>query len=75
MTAAAAPIFKIPAESPQPASPRPARGKGVRPAARAKAGRPALGRVIANGTGRAATRGEVAALTDLGIALREVRRR
>ena len=57
MTAAAAPIFKIPTESPQPASPRPARGKCVRPAARAKAGRPVPGRVLANGTGRAATRG------------------
>ncbi len=56
MTATAAAIFKIPTESPQLASPRPARGKGARPAARAKAGRPAPTRSLANGTGRAATR-------------------
>jgi hypothetical protein len=52
MTQAAPAIFKIPTKSPQPA-----RGKPARPAARAKAARPAPGRAIANGTGRAATRG------------------
>jgi hypothetical protein len=52
MTQAAPAVFKIPTKSPQPA-----RGKAVRPAARAKAGRPATGRVLASGTGRAATRG------------------
>ena len=51
MTQAPAAIFKIPTESPQPAR------KAARPARRAKAGRPAPGRVLANGTGRAATRG------------------
>ena len=45
-------VFKIPTKSPQPA-----RGKAARPARRAKAARPAPGRVLANGTGRAATRG------------------
>jgi integrase len=55
--AAAAAVFKISTESPQLASPRSARGKGARPAARAKAGRPAPTRSLANGTGRAATRG------------------
>ena len=52
MTQAAPAIFKIPTKSPQPA-----RGKPGRPAGRAKAGRPAPGRVLASGTGRAATRG------------------
>jgi integrase len=51
MTQAPAAIFKIPTESPQPAR------KAARPVRRAKAGRPAPGRVLANGTGRAATRG------------------
>ncbi|MGH3194626.1 MAG: tyrosine-type recombinase/integrase [Streptosporangiaceae bacterium] len=52
MTQAPPAIFKIPTEFPQPA-----RGKPGRPAARAKASRPARGRVVVNGTGRAATRG------------------
>ena len=52
MTQAPPAIFKIPTESPQPA-----RGKPGRASGRAKAGRPAPGRVIVNGTGRAATRG------------------
>jgi len=52
MAQSAPAVFKIPTKSPQPA-----RGKAARPAARAKAGRPAPGRVLANGTGRAATRG------------------
>jgi integrase len=43
---------KIPTKSPQPA-----RGGAARPAGRAKAGRTASGRMLANGTGRAATRG------------------
>jgi integrase len=51
MTQALPASFKIPTESPQPGR------KPVRPAGRAKAGRPAPGRVLANGTGRAATRG------------------
>ena len=51
MTQASAAIFKIPTDSPQPAR------KAGRPARRAKPGRPAPGRVLANGTGRAATRG------------------
>jgi hypothetical protein len=51
MTQAPPAIFKIPTESPQPAR------KAARPARRAKAARPAPGRVLANGTGRAATRG------------------
>jgi hypothetical protein len=51
MTQAAASVFKIPTESPQPAC------KVARPARRAKPGRTAPGRVLANGTGRAATRG------------------
>ena len=38
-------------------SPQRARGKPGRATGRAKAGRPATGRVLANGTGRAATRG------------------
>ena len=45
-------ISKIPTKSPQPA-----RGKTARPAARAKTGRLATGRVLAHGTGRSATRG------------------
>src|SRR5213080_708216 len=52
MAQAAPAIFKIPTESPQPA-----RGTPGRPAARAKAGRPAPGRVRSSGTGRTATRG------------------
>ena len=52
MTQAPSAVFKIPTKSPQPA-----RGKPGRPSGRAKAGRPAPGRVVANGTGRAATRG------------------
>jgi hypothetical protein len=52
MTQAAPAVFKIPTKSPQPA-----RGKAGRPSGRARAGRPAPGRVVANGTGRAATRG------------------
>ena len=51
MTQAPAAVFKIPTESPQPAR------KAARPARRAKAARPAPGRVLANGTARAATRG------------------
>jgi integrase len=51
MTQAPAAIFKIPTESPQPAR------KAARPARKAKAARPAPGRVLANGTGRIATRG------------------
>ena len=51
MTQAAPAVFKIPTKSPQPAR------KAARPAGRAKAGRPASRRVLANGTGRAATRG------------------
>jgi integrase len=45
--------FKIPTKSPQSRA-----GRAVRPAKRAKSGRPAAGRVLAAGTGRAATRGE-----------------
>ena len=52
MTQAAPAVFKIPTKSPQPA-----RGKAARPAGRAKAGHPARGRVLGNGTGRAAIRG------------------
>jgi hypothetical protein len=52
MTQVPSAIFKIPTKSPQPA-----RGKAGRPAGRAKASRPAPGRVVAKGTGRAATRG------------------
>jgi hypothetical protein len=43
---------KIPTASPQPSS-----GKAARRAGRASAVRPAPGRVLASGTGRAATRG------------------
>ena len=62
MTQAPAAVFKIPTESPQPAR------KAARPARRVKAARPAPGRVLANGTGRTATRGggEVVEL-DYGI--------
>ncbi len=62
MTLAPAAVFKIPTESPQPAR------KAARPARPAKAARPAPGRVLANGTGRTATRGggEVVEL-DYGI--------
>jgi hypothetical protein len=49
MTRAGPAVFKIPTRSPQPA-----RGKAAR---LSKAGRPAAGRVRANGSGRAATRG------------------
>jgi len=52
MTQAAPAVFKAPTKTPQPA-----RGTPGRPAARAKAGRAAPGRVRASGTGRAATRG------------------
>jgi hypothetical protein len=45
-------VFKIPTKSPQPA-----RRRAARPAARAKADRRAPSRVLANGSGRAATRG------------------
>ena len=51
MTQAPAAVFKIPTQSPQPAR------KAARPARRAKAARPAPGQVLANGTGRTATRG------------------
>jgi hypothetical protein len=53
MTQAAPEVFKIPTKSPQPAV-----GKAARLAGRAESGRPASGRVLANGTGRAATRGD-----------------
>ena len=52
MAQSAPAVFKIPTKSPQPA-----RGKPGRPAGRAKTRRPASGRVLASGTGRAATRG------------------
>ena len=52
MAQAPAVSFKIPTKIPQPAH-----GKTARPAARARTGRPATGRVLARGTGRAATRG------------------
>jgi hypothetical protein len=52
MTQASPVIFKIPTKIPQPG-----RGSAARPAGRAKLGRPATGRVLANGTGRAATHG------------------
>ena len=52
MAQSAPAVFKIPTKSPQPA-----RGKAARPARRAKAARPAPGPVLANGIGRAATRG------------------
>ena len=62
MTQAPAAIFKIPTESPQPAR------KAARPARNAKAARPAPGRVLAGGTGRAATRGGGAVIElDYGI--------
>jgi hypothetical protein len=48
MAQAAPAVVKIPTKSPQPAGGKPGR---------AKAGRPAAGRVLVNGTGRAATRG------------------
>jgi hypothetical protein len=51
MTQAPPVSFKIPTKSPQPGR-KPARAAG-----RAKAGRPAPGRVLATGTGRAAARG------------------
>jgi integrase len=51
MTQAPPAVFKIPTKSPQPAR------KAARSAGRAKAGRSAGRRVLANGTGRAATRG------------------
>jgi hypothetical protein len=52
VTQAPAAIFKIPTESPQPAR------EAARPARKAKTARLAPGRVLANGTGRAATRGD-----------------
>jgi integrase len=52
MTQAEAAIFKIPTVSPQTG-----RGPAVRRAKRPTAERPAVGRVLASGTGRAATRG------------------
>jgi hypothetical protein len=52
VTQAAPAVSKAPTKSPQPA-----RGTPGRPAARAKACRPAPGRVRASGAGRAATRG------------------
>ena len=52
MAQAAHAVVKIPTKSPQLIL-----GKSGRPTRRAKAGRPASGRVLANGTGRAATRG------------------
>jgi hypothetical protein len=52
MTQAASPSFKIPTTSPQPSS-----GTAARRARRASAVRPAPGRVLTSGTGRAATRG------------------
>jgi integrase len=52
MTQGASPSSKIPTTSPQPAS-----GRIARRTARASAVRPAPGRVLASGTGRAATRG------------------
>jgi hypothetical protein len=52
MTQTQAAIFKSPTKSPQPASSR-----AVRPAARAKVGGPVRSRILASGTGRAATRG------------------
>jgi hypothetical protein len=51
MTQAAAVIVKIPTESPQLGR------RAPRPAGRATSGRPATGRVLANGTGRTAIRG------------------
>jgi len=56
MAQAAPAVVKIPTKSPQLA-----RGKPGRPTGRAKVRRPAVGRVLANGTGRAAARsgGEV----------------
>jgi hypothetical protein len=53
MTQAAPAIAKIPTVSPQPG-----RGTAVRRAKRTAAEPPAAGRVLANGTGRAATRGD-----------------
>ncbi len=65
MTQASAAIFKIPTKSPQPA-----RGKPARTGGRAKAARLAPGRVLANGTGRAATRGGGAVIElDYGISV------
>jgi integrase len=52
MVQAASPSSKIPTTSPQPSS-----GKAARRAGRASAVRPAPGRVLTSGTGRAATRG------------------
>ena len=52
MTQAAPPLTKIPTKSPQPG-----RSRAVRRAGRPKAGRPAAGKILASGTGRAATRG------------------
>jgi integrase len=52
MTQAPSAIFKIPTKSPQPG-----RGKAARADRQAMVGRPGPGVVLANGTGRAATRG------------------
>jgi integrase len=52
MTQAAPPLTKIPTKSPQPG-----RGKAVRRTGRPRAGRPAAGKILASGSGRAATRG------------------
>jgi integrase len=52
MTQAATPLTKIPTESPQPG-----RSTAVRRTGRPKAGRPAAGKILASGSGRAATRG------------------
>jgi hypothetical protein len=52
MTQAAPPADQDPTKSPQPS-----RGKAVRRAGRPKAGCPAAGKIIASGSGRAATRG------------------
>ena len=50
MTQAAPARIKIPTETPQPP-----RSGAARPTGRAKAGRPVRGRILASGTGRAAT--------------------
>jgi integrase len=52
MTQAATPLTKIPTKSPQAG-----RGKAVRAGGRPTAGRPAAGKILAGGSGRAATRG------------------
>jgi hypothetical protein len=52
MTQVTLAIVKVPTTSPQPG-----RGRAVRRAKQATAGRPAAGRVLASWTGRTATRG------------------